>query len=134
MSSLTLVIEAPRRLILNSNDRLHHMDRWRRTQHLRQLAAAAKLDQAPDLRMAQATCRCLVTYPRRNKADVGNYYPSVKAIVDGIASGPRGRWEWALLPDDDDRHLAGPYLDPTPGETTGNGLYRFTITFEEKAA
>jgi len=57
-----------------------------------------------------ATCHP-VTNRRR---DVGNLYPTAKAVVDGLV-------DYGLIVDDDDRHLIGP--DMRPGMIVGKAVH-----------
>jgi hypothetical protein len=66
--------------------------------------------------------RCHATDARRR--DVGNLYPSAKALVDGLV-------DYGLIPDDDDRHLIGPDMrrgaQVSKRQYPGGGLIVVTI-------
>jgi len=50
----------------------------------------------------------------RRRRDVGNYYPTVKAVIDGLV-------DYGLVVDDDDTHVLGP--DPRRGATVSKRPY-----------
>lgn len=58
--------------------------------------------------------RILVRFwkPDAHRADVGNYHPTAKAIVDGLVRkrDRHGRMQDGYLPDDDDKRVVGPDL------------------------
>lgn len=55
-----------------------------------------------DLQLQHARIDYYVNKPTAGRSDAGNFYPTVKAIVDGLIDAK-------LLPDDNDKHLEGPY-------------------------
>ena len=84
----------------SANDRGHWSRGHRLTKHWRQLATIyARKERIPALDRA----RIVVTFhkPTRRRYDPANYYPTVKAIVDGLVDA-------GVLPDDDGLHLVGP--------------------------
>ncbi|MEU3162930.1 hypothetical protein [Streptosporangium sp. NPDC006930] len=86
--------------LLNANNRLHHAPRARITAALRAAGKQAAEDaQVPAL--GRAHVFGLYSPPDRRRRDVGNLYPSFKAIIDGCVDA-------GVLPDDDDTHLIGP--------------------------
>jgi crossover junction endodeoxyribonuclease RusA len=109
MEPLTLVdgtvhrswrIDLPCGPLLTSNQRLGHYAKARITRQLRGeatiLARAAKI---PALEKVQVWA--WVIPPDRRKRDPANWYPSVKAAIDGIRDA-------GVIPDDDAEHLVGP--------------------------
>ncbi len=99
--SWTLVVPKPDRW-LSANQRDHFMRRsssvkvWRDAAHV--LARAAKL---PQLHRAHIVAE--LYFGDRRRRDVHNYYPTLKAMVDGLV-------DYGLLPDDADDYLVGPDL------------------------
>jgi crossover junction endodeoxyribonuclease RusA len=97
--SWTVTIPAPVRW-LNANDRAHRLGRsplvreWRNAAHV--YARQAKL---PLLGKAHITATLRFCDKRRR--DPHNYYPTVKAAVDGLV-------DYGLLPDDSSEFLIGP--------------------------
>lgn len=87
---------------LNSNDRKHFHAKapitagWRAT-----AATAATQAEIPQLDRAHIVVT--FTFKDKRRRDVGNLYPTAKAIVDGIVDA-------GVLVDDDDAHLLGPDL------------------------
>ncbi len=74
-----------------------------------------------------------VSYPKLWKADVNNWYPTMKAYVDGLINIPpikKGMPKQpakGILEDDDDEHFSGPHMHPT-GERSGRpGWFKFHI-------
>jgi len=54
--------------------------------------------------------------PIASRSDAGNWYPTVKAVIDGLVDA-------GLIPDDNDDHLDGPFL-----RRGAKGPYAVTIT------
>lgn len=94
--------------LLNANDRSSHWGRRQtRTAALRQAAAwLAKAQRIP--RLQRAHILAVYEPPDRRKRDAANYYPSVKACVDGIVT------DAGVLADDDSGHLDGPDMRMGP--------------------
>lgn len=97
--SWTLTIPAPAPW-LNANQRTdlrrQTPDRraWRDAAHT--LAKAAKL---PALQAAYILA--ILQFTDKRRRDPHNYYPTIKAVVDGLV-------DYGLLPDDSSKYLAGP--------------------------
>jgi crossover junction endodeoxyribonuclease RusA len=93
-------IDMPCGPLLTSNQRLHHQAKARLTRQLRGeaklLALAAKI---PALERVHVYA--YVIPPDRRKRDPANWYPSVKAAIDGLTDA-------GVIPDDDAAHLLGP--------------------------
>lgn len=88
---------------LNANQRLNHHQKGKYTALWRERAAeAAGDDDVPILGHAKVFCLATVHLPRQVAYDAQNYYPSVKAIIDGIVS------DHGMLDDDDNDHMVGP--------------------------
>ena len=118
MPAQELTLDIPRNLWMTSNQRLHHMDRARRTKQIRTLAGwQARTKLRPVAGKVHVVV--YVSSPTRRRADVGNSYPTLKACLDGITDA--GTWR-----DDSDEYLEGP--DMRRGEPTGTpGLYQLRI-------
>jgi Holliday junction resolvase RusA-like endonuclease len=97
---MTHSIFLPAGRYLNSNERLHHMAKAPITKAWRTTARDAAKG-VPTLTRAHI----VVTFSFANniRRDVGNLYPTAKAIVDGLVDA-------GVLPDDDDKHVLGPDL------------------------
>jgi hypothetical protein len=98
---------------LNSND----SGAWQRHHHLvalwRQMAGwAAVAAKAP--RLSRAYILAELRFRDRRRRDPANWYPTVKAAVDGLV-------DIGVLPDDSADFLIGPDLRLGPVERTGNG-------------
>ncbi|MGV9383578.1 hypothetical protein ACWDRB_47730 [Nonomuraea sp. NPDC003707] len=98
------VLEMPAGMeLLNSNHRYH----WRKENRIKKplretacwLARAARIP-------AMQRARMVAVYepPDRRRRDPANLYPSWKAVVDGVVDA-------GVLPDDDSKHLDGPYME-----------------------
>ena len=101
----------PRQKLLNMNDRLHFRAKAAITRQLRGDACwLARVWKVPALRRARVDF--IYEPPRRGRRDSDNWAPTVKALVDGIVDA-------GVLPDDDTKHLDGPYKhitdEPFPG-------------------
>ena len=96
-----LTIPAPAKW-LNSNDRYTH---WAVRHKLTRVWRNAAQVYARQARLPKGMGRVHLTVevcrPRSNRADVGNFYPTVKAVVDGLT-------DYGCWVDDDDSHLVGP--------------------------
>jgi hypothetical protein len=86
---------------VNSNQRLHWAPRATHTSSWRHAAAVAAKDaQIP--RIGRAWVVAELVFPKgRRRRDPANWYPTVKACVDGLIDAK-------VLPDDDADHLIGP--------------------------
>lgn len=134
ITALLLRIEAPhvkpvrkrktgkiyqRNPMLNANDRDHwrvlHPIRadWREKGELAGIAARVN-----ELGWTRAIINAYIHRPINNHSDAGNFYLTVKPIVDGLIDA-------GLLPDDNDDHLQGPFLHK--GE---KAPYAVTLTIE----
>lgn len=116
----TLTIPAPAPW-LNANQRVdlrrQTPDRraWRDAAHV--WAKAAKL---PRLHQAHILAVFHFAGPNRRR-DIHNWYPTVKAVVDGLV-------DYELLPDDSTKYLTGPDLRVGAAARTPVGSIELTIT------
>lgn len=109
---------------LNSNDR----DHWRVISPIRKEwrelgKEHAEMSDIPK-GLDHVEIHAHIHRPTHRKADVGNYYPTIKAIVDGLT-------DYGLFDDDNDDHLTGPFLHPG---TVGPAAVTLTITEEAHQA
>lgn len=111
----TLTIEPPCALI-NANDRLHHHAKARLTKAWRE---AAWLASTSERRFDQVHITVAIRFPDNRRRDVGNYYPTAKACLDGLVDA-------GVLPDDNDTHVVGPDMR----RDRPNGPLRVTVTIE----
>ena len=88
----------PRDLVLTSNQRLHPQVKAKKTKALRALA----LSEAQGLR-DPAPCRVIawLAFPDRRRRDAPNWWPTVKALMDGLVDA--GVWD-----DDNSQIIQGP--------------------------
>lgn len=92
-----------RDLVLNSNDRIHHHPKARKTRAIREMGLVmARFKRLP--KMPSARCDVTVTWTNGHHHDVANLAPTVKAAIDGIVG------DYGLLPNDSDEYLQGPFL------------------------
>src|SRR5690625_6966711 len=91
----TIILDIPRDWWLTSNGRYHWAQRAQRTRWIRHAAALAARGTRPH---RQAHVTAYVAYPRANRADPGNAYPTLKAAIDGVIDA-------GILPDGDHKHL-----------------------------
>jgi crossover junction endodeoxyribonuclease RusA len=104
--------------LLNANDRLHWAPKAERTAELRKAGwAIAKQQKVPAL--ARAHVLALIRPATGGRCDPANFYPSVKAAVDGLVDA-------GVLSDDDAAHLDGP--DMRLGQLVKGGQLVLVIT------
>jgi crossover junction endodeoxyribonuclease RusA len=136
----TIVLEPPCALI-NANDRLHHHAKAKLTRAWREAARAAIPTIRPIVRppaspghlavlagfepntYSRAHITVSIRFATNHRRDVGNYYPTAKACLDGIVDS-------GLLRDDSDDHITGPDLR----RERPNGPLRVTVTITEEPA
>lgn len=104
---LALTIDAPCEWI-NSNQRAHRMEVARRVKAWRNAAYLAAVNPMRGNGF-QRPVRIVCTFhkTRNGRWDVGNLYPTAKAIVDGFVDA-------GVIPDDSNEWVTGP--DMRPGE------------------
>ncbi len=126
---ITLEVPAPCEWI-TSNQRLHPMkrhrltERWRATARL--VAFAAKVPPAVTV-LGEGRVHVLATVHRvhrRGRWDPANWYPTAKAVVDGLVDA-------GVLTDDSARHITGP--DMRAGDPTDPATLTLTLTKETTA-
>lgn len=85
---------------LNSNQRLHWAQRARITREWRDTAAwVVKAAHVPHVQ-GKAHITAVLLFPDNRRRDPANWYPTVKACIDGLVP--------AVLDDDSHTHLEGP--------------------------
>jgi crossover junction endodeoxyribonuclease RusA len=112
----TIVLEPPC-AFLNSNDGLHHQAKGKLVKQWRAAGKAALEALFEPHHYERAHIVCTIRFENNIVRDTGNYYPTAKAIVDGLVDAN-------LLPDDNDRHLTGPDMR----REYPNGPARVTVT------
>jgi crossover junction endodeoxyribonuclease RusA len=118
--STTIVLEPPAGF-LNANDRLHYAPKAKLTAAWRKAAKEAVEAGFNPFHYQRAHIVCAIRFANNVRRDVGNYYPTAKAIVDGLVDA-------SVLPDDNDAHLIGPDMR----REYPNGSPRVTITIQEQ--
>lgn len=113
----TLLLEPPC-AFLSANGRLHFRKRAELTKAWRTLGQVAGSDGPHGLANAHITVS--IRFATNHRRDVGNYYPTAKAIVDGLVDA-------GVLPDDNDTHLIGPDMR----REYPNGTPRVTVNIKE---
>jgi crossover junction endodeoxyribonuclease RusA len=117
MSTFTLT---PPCAFINANDRMHHAPKAKLTRAWRDLAAATITNGWHPAHYDRAHITVAIRFADNRRRDVGNLYPTAKAIVDGCVDA-------GLLADDDDKHVIGPDLR----REYPNGEPRVTVTLQE---
>jgi Holliday junction resolvase RusA-like endonuclease len=118
---MTLTLTPPCDFI-NANDRLHHHPKARLTWGWRN-AARLEIEKWPfrqRVRLRRAHITVAIRFSNNIRRDVGNYYPTAKAIVDGLVDAH-------LIEDDNDLVVIGPDMR----REYPNGPARATVTIEE---
>lgn len=117
--TITLTFDPPADFI-NANDRLHHHAKAPLTRAWRAAGQAAVLAQFLPYHMQRAHIVCTIRFPDNRRRDVGNYFPTAKALVDGLVDAK-------LLHDDNDKYVLGPDMR----REYPNGPARVTLTVKE---
>lgn len=126
MTVHSVAITVHRTNVLNINQKKHWAPKSEIVAVLNQTGAihARRLP-----RMERAHVLVHVAYPSKKRVrDVYNLYPTAKAIVDGMVGGKK---KAGILPDDDDAHLEGPDMRPSPSNSGSKDHYRFTFTITD---
>lgn len=115
MSEPTRIVVPTPGPLLNANERLHWRARATRTKQWRDAAyVATRATRAPA--MAGAHVTVWVRFPTNHRRDVGNYFVTAKACLDGIVDA-------GLLTDDRDGIVTGPDMR----RELPNGPVRVTV-------
>ncbi len=122
-------VRLKRHELISANDRLHWTRRRNRNSLIRARAAQTWL-QAHQQPMETARCDIWVSYPDQHRRDLANLSPTVKALIDGVVSGPAGWRNFnGILPDDSDQYLEGPYLHRSKRYPVTAGVFTFQLVF-----
>lgn len=116
LMSTTLVLEPPCAFI-NANDRLHHHAKAKLTRAWREVAAATVNSGWHPDHYYRVHITVAIRWPDNIRRDPGNWYPTAKAIVDGLVDAE-------LIHDDSDTYVVGPDLR----RERPNGPARVTVT------
>ena len=100
MTALELTIPAPCGW-LNSNQRFHRMEHARRVASWRNAADFAATSAQHDSFLEPVHITVTIHKTRAGRWDVGNLYPTAKAIVDGLVDA-------GVIPDDSNEWVVGP--------------------------
>jgi hypothetical protein len=77
-------------------------------------------------RFKRARLDVTVSYPIAWKADVNNWYPTMKAYVDGLVDlHPETKIGRGILPDDNDHLFSGPHMHPSGKKSGMKGWFVF---------
>jgi hypothetical protein len=115
----TIVLEPPCDF-LNANDRLHWRPKGELTKTWREAAEAAVNALFEPYHYERAHVVCTIRFPDNTRRDVGNWYPTAKACLDGIVDSQ------LVIKDDSDRYITGPDMR----REYPNGPARVTVTIE----
>ena len=115
--SITTIVLTPPAAFINANDRLHHQAKAKLTKAWRQAAKAAVDAGFNPYRYDRAHVVCTIRFADNIRRDVGNFYPTAKACLDGIVDA-------GVLEDDSDLHILGPDMR----REWPNGEPRVTVT------
>jgi len=116
---ITLTLTPPCAFI-NANQRLHHYKRAELTRTWRALTAATVADGWHPYHYKRAHITVSIRFATNHRRDVGNFYPTAKAIVDGLVDAK-------VLADDNDDCITGPDLR----RERPNGPPRVTVEIRE---
>lgn len=131
MVTVTISVTVPAGLVVASNQRLHWAVEAGRVAKIREMAWGAWV--AAGRPQFESACIVVgIDYPDRRRRDAANLHPTLKALVDGMVTGPSTFMDagGCLLPDDDDEHLTGPFPVPTGDlvpRQAGERAFRFHV-------
>ena len=116
--------------MISSNDRLNFHVRAELVRHLREMAdleARQSIGDLPEgkyLHTEEHPCHIFVFIhpPTRRGMDSPNWYPTVKALIDGLR-------DVQILEDDNDRIVTS--MTFIPGKKTENGKYRIILEIRD---
>jgi hypothetical protein len=126
--------------LININDHLHHYERARRSEVLKDITwRACQRQRIPPLAHAWVFGEYFA--PNRRRKDAGNWLPTAKALVDGVTLCPeckrppgtkclatKGSHRPRVLADDDFRYVTGPDMRLTVApETSFSVLFRLHV-------
>lgn len=109
--------------MISSNDRLHHIVKSQITRHLREIAGEtdflADHDEVPRYTPENKCFIVVVVNPPTNRRmDSPNWYPTVKALIDGLSDA-------GIFEDDDDSVITS--VTFIRGQKTDNKKYRLDL-------
>lgn len=116
---ITLTLTPPADFI-NINQPLHHHPKAKLTAAWREAGKALVEATFNPYHYRRAHIVVWIRFPNNVRRDVGNYYPTAKALVDGLVDAN-------LLADDNDQFLIGPDMR----RTYPNGDPLVTLTIRE---
>jgi len=124
----------PAAWVLNVNTRRYNRWQTRRVaiSNIRQLAGVSMRNvmrnSRPQIDPIHELVRCdaTLTFRSRTRRDVANWYPTVKAAVDGVVDA-------GFLDDDDTTHVDGPHMDEAVDPVLARGGVYLEFLFEEIA-
>ena len=121
-------------LVLNQNRLPHHHKKAPIIRDLKVMGVAA--GRALHRKFRKVTMTVKVSYPTAASADASNYYPTMKAFVDGLVDQPpavKGQKRLparGILTDDSDAYFSGPWLEGTGVKSDRKDHFRFDIRLE----
>lgn len=110
--------------VLNINHTYRHWShKAKRIEHCKDLGRVKSLT-LPKFQIARLDVQ--VSYPIAWKADVANYYPTMKAYVDGLVNiHPVTKLGQGILFDDNDRYFSGPHMTNSGQKSGVKGWFKF---------
>jgi hypothetical protein len=132
--SVTVAFLVPAAWVLNVNTRRYTQWQTRRVAiaNIRQLAGVSMRNvmrnSRPQVDPIHTLVRCdaIIGFASRHHRDVANWYPTVKAALDGIVDA-------GFLDDDDTTHVDGPHMDEAVDPVLARGGVYLEFLFEEIA-
>lgn len=115
---MTTIVLTPPCELINANQRLHHHAKAKLTRAWREAVPREIVCYKRPLH-PRAHITVTIRFATNHRRDVGNYYPTAKAIVDGLVDA-------GVLPDDNDAHVIGPDMR----REYPNGEPRVTVRIE----
>lgn len=127
MDPFAIMIPIEQGAVLSENGREHRMVKASITKDLRSrgmvFGTNVRNRRGRRGQFERAVVLVWVARPQGTLGDAANFTPTVKALFDGIVGDAH------LLPNDDDRHVRGPFILPADHAACAPGRTEFTFEF-----
>lgn len=125
MRILQFTVAIPAALLLNANQRYGWHQKARYTKQIRTITWA-RAHAHRSRAMPAADCTVHIYWHDKRRRDEHNYYPTLKAAIDGVVDA-------GLIPDDSTKYLTGPDIRVGEGLSATPGHVELTFQFTERS-